>query len=308
MAIVVTGGAGFIGSHLCEFLLQKGGKVICIDNLVTGRRENIAEIEKNENFVFLEKDISEKLEIDEKINQIYNLASPASPVDFPKIPIEILAVNSLGTKNMLELAVKNKARLLEASTSEVYGNPLEHPQKEAYWGNVNPNGERSCYDEGKRFSEALCFAYLRKKGVEIRIARIFNTYGPNMRPDDGRVVSNFITQAMEGKPLTVYGKGKQTRSFCYVSDMVSGLYSLMNSGFTGPVNIGNPGEFTVLELAEKVKELTNSNSEIEFKGLPKDDPAKRRPDISLAKEKLGWEPKVSLDEGLKKTIGYFSKL
>jgi len=305
---VVSGGAGFIGSHLCDFLLAKGNKVICIDNFVTGSRKNIAHLEGNKNFSLLEADITQEFEVKEKVDEVYNLSSPASPVDFPKIPIEILLVNSIGTKNLLELAAKNKARFLEASTSEVYGDPLEHPQKETYWGNVNCTGVRSCYDEGKRFSEAIVMAFWRKKNLQTKIARIFNTYGPRMRAEDGRVIPNFINQALRGEPITVYGNGKQTRSFCFVSDLVEGLFKLMQSSFSDPVNLGNPNEMNMLELAEKVKAFTGSKSEISFKPLPVDDPAKRRPDISRAKKELGWEPKVSFEEGLKKTIDFFKSI
>ena len=305
--ILVTGGAGFIGSHLCEVLLGQGKKVICIDNFVTGKKENIAELLENENFSFVEHDISNPLEISESVDQIFELASPASPVDFPKIPIEILTTGSLGLKNVLDFAVEKKARVLHTSTSEVYGDPLEHPQKESYWGNVNPIGERSCYDEAKRFGEALMMAYKRKKGLDPRIVRIFNTYGPKMRPDDGRVVPTFIKQALSNQPISVFGDGKQTRSFCFVKDEVAGLIALMESDYSLPVNIGNPSEITILEFAKKIVELCGSKSQIDFKPLPKDDPVRRKPDISLAKEKLGWEPKVSLEEGLKKTIDWFKK-
>ncbi|MBN2067996.1 MAG: SDR family oxidoreductase [Candidatus Diapherotrites archaeon] len=302
---VVTGGSGFIGSHLCQVLLEEGSKVIAVDSLVTGSRANISGLLGNENFSFIEHDITVPLEIDSGVDRVYNLASPASPIDFPRIPLEILAVNSLGTKNMLELALEKKARLLEASTSEVYGQPLEHPQREAYFGNVNTIGERSCYDEGKRFAEALVSAYARAKKSDVRVARIFNTYGPRMRKNDGRVVPNFIMQALQNKPITVYGNGKQTRSFCFVSDLVSGLMKLMESNYTKPVNLGNPSETTVLELAEKVKEIAGSSSRIAFKELPEDDPTRRKPDISVALRELNWKPKVKLDSGLEKTIEWF---
>ncbi len=305
--IVVTGGAGFIGSHLCQALVERGEKAICVDNFSTGRRENLEGIEGNERFSLLEQDITKPFSIEGKVDQIYNLASPASPLDFKKMPLEILAVNSFGTRNMLEIAAKKRARFLEASTSEVYGNPLEHPQKESYLGNVNIVGERSCYDESKRFSEALVTAYARKKGVDARIARIFNTYGPKMRADDGRVVPNFITQALGGKALTVYGKGEQTRSFCFVADLVAGLQALMRSDYAKPVNLGNPNEITIAELADTVLKLTGSKSKIEFKGLPADDPARRQPDISVAREHLKWGPKVGLEQGLKETIEFFRK-
>ncbi len=303
--IVVTGGAGFIGSHLCERLLKDGEKVICVDNFVTGNKKNVEALMQNENFNLLEHDITKPIEVEEKVDQIYNMASPASPVDFPRIPIEILLTNSVGLKNVLDLAVEKKARVLQASTSEVYGNPLEHPQKETYFGNVNTIGPRSCYDEGKRFAEALLMAYVRKEDVEARIVRIFNTYGQRMRPDDGRVLPNLINQALEGKPLTVYGDGSQTRSFCFISDEVDGIVKLMNSNYAKPCNVGNPNEMTIKELAELVIKTTGSKSGISFKPLPGDDPAKRKPDISIAKKELGWEPKVSLEEGLKKTIEWF---
>jgi len=303
--VVVTGGSGFIGSHLCAALLEKGNRVIAVDNLVTGSKANIAELLGNGNFSLVEHDITAPLQVDERVDRIYNLASPASPIDFSRIPLEILAVNSLGTKNMLDLALEKKARFLQASTSEVYGQPLEHPQKETYFGNVNPIGERSCYDEGKRFAEALVTAYAKKKGVEARIARIFNTYGPKMRQDDGRVVPNFIMQALQNKPITVYGSGKQTRSFCFVSDLVSGLIKLMESDYRLPVNLGNPNEVTILQLAEKIKGLCNSKSKIAFRKLPGDDPAKRRPGIAIAVNRLHWQPKVSLDSGLQKAIEWF---
>jgi len=303
--IVITGGVGFIGSHLCERLLKEGNKVIAVDNFVTGSKANVNAFLSNENFSLIEHDITKPLEIEGEVDQIFNMASPASPVDFPRIPIEILLTNSLGTKNVLDFAVSKNARILQASTSEVYGNPLEHPQKETYFGNVNTIGPRSCYDEGKRFSEALLLAYKRKKNADIRIVRIFNTYGPRMRPKDGRVMPNFINQALEGKPLTVYGDGSQTRSFCFVSDEADGLIKLMNSNYNKPVNVGNSNEMTIKQLAELVIKQIESKSEIAFEPLPGDDPAKRKPDISLAKKELGWEPKISLEEGLAKTIDWF---
>ncbi len=305
--IIVAGGAGFIGSHLCDFLIEKGEQVICIDNLITGDCKNVEQLMQNENFSFLEQDISQKFNIDGEIKQIYNLASPASPVDYQEKPLETLEAGSAGVKNLLELAKAKKAAYLFASTSEVYGDPLEHPQKETYWGNVNSVGPRSCYDESKRFGEALCVSYRDIHNIDVKIVRIFNTYGPRLAKDDGRVVSNFIMQALENKSITVYGKGNQTRSFCYVSDMVNGLFLLMNSQEKGPVNIGNPSETTISELAEIVIKLTNSSSKIEFKELPIDDPVRRLPDVSLAKEKLGWIPKVPLEEGLKKTIEFFAE-
>ncbi len=303
--IIVTGGAGFLGSNLCDLLIAKGNKVICIDNLLTGRKQNIAHLLKNRNFNFIKHDITAPLKLNGKIDEIYNLASPASPVDFDRLSKEILMVNSFGTKNMLDLALKNKAKFFEASTSEVYGNALQSPQNESYWGNVNPIGPRSCYDESKRFSEALVMAYYRKYSLDTRIVRIFNTYGPRMRADDGRVVTNFINQALKNKPITIYGTGNQTRSFCYVSDEIDGIWRLMQANYNLPVNIGNPNEFTILELAQKIKELTNSNSEIAFKPLPKDDPERRKPDIALARKLFNWLPKVQLEEGLKRTIEYF---
>ncbi|MBI2053531.1 MAG: SDR family oxidoreductase [Candidatus Sungbacteria bacterium] len=304
--IVVTGGAGFIGSHLCDFLLACGNKVICIDNLSTGRKENIRHLEKNLAFSFVEHDIVASFFTETHIDQIYNLACPASPVQYQSNAIHTIKTNTIGVINMLGLARAHKARILQASTSEVYGDPLEHPQKETYWGNVNPIGPRACYDEGKRVAETLCFDYHRGHGVDIRVARIFNTYGPRMAHDDGRVVSSFIWSALHGEPLTVYGAGEQTRSFCYVDDMVEGLYALMNTeGLTGPINLGNPEEQTVRELAEKILALTGSRAGTVAKPLPVDDPARRKPDISRARESLGWEPRIGLEEGLAKTIMYF---
>ncbi|HLD59064.1 MAG TPA: UDP-glucuronic acid decarboxylase family protein [archaeon] len=307
MKIIVAGGAGFIGSHLCERLIEEENEVIALDNFCTGTKKNIELLEKNKNFSFLEHDIQEPLEIEEKISQVYNCASPASPVDFSKIPIEIMLTNSLGIKNLLDFCLEKKARFLQTSTSEVYGDPLEHPQKESYWGNVNPIGQRACYDEAKRFAEALIMSYKRAKNLEVRIARIFNTFGPRMRKDDGRAIPEFIGKALQNLPLEVFGSGKQTRSFCYVSDQVAGLIALMNSDFTGPVNIGNPVEITLLELAQKTIEFSGSKSKIVFKALPQDDPKKRKPDISLAREKLSWEPKEKWENGLKKTIEWFKK-
>ncbi len=310
MNIVVTGGAGFIGSHLCEFLLNKGESVICIDNLHTGMKENIRHLMGNKNFTFVQQDIIEPLfsgEVFNEVNQIYNLACPASPVHYQADALYTIKTNTLGVMNVLELACKHNARILQASTSEIYGDPLEHPQKESYLGNVNPIGPRASYDEGKRIAETLFFEYHRQKNVDIRVARIFNTYGPHMASHDGRVVSNFIVQALCDEPITVYGDGRQTRSFCYVSDMVRGLYLLMNSSFVGPYNIGNPAEYSILEIAKKIISLTGSYSPIKFKELPIDDPQKRKPDISLAQEKLQWEPIVDLDSGLQKTIAWFSE-
>ncbi len=306
VVILVTGGAGFIGSHLCEYLLNKGNEVICLDNFFTGSKKNVSHLLDNKNFEILRHDIIQPIYLE--VDEIYNLACPASPVHYQWDPIKTLQTSTLGISNALGLAKRCKAKILQASTSEVYGNPTEHPQKETYWGNVNSFGPRSCYDEGKRAAEAFMFDYHKEHNLEIRIARIFNTYGPNMARNDGRVVSNFIVQALDDKPITVYGDGSQTRSFCYVSDLVRGLYGLMNSDFGEPVNLGNPHEFTIVDIAHKIKELTGSKSEIVFKDLPVDDPTKRCPDISRAKKMLGWEPKVGLDEGLKRTIEYFKKL
>jgi UDP-glucuronate decarboxylase len=305
--IIVTGGAGFIGSHFCEFLLEKGERVICVDNFFTGSKENIKHLMHNSNFKLIKHDIIEPLFVEEKIDQIYNLACPASPVHYQHNAIRTVKANTIGIINMLGMAKKHGARILQASTSEVYGDPEEHPQKETYRGNVNPIGIRACYDEGKRVAETLFFDYHRHNKIDIRVVRIFNTYGPRMAMDDGRVVSNFIVQALKGEDITVYGDGSQTRSFCYVSDMIEGLYKMMNQEeCIGPVNLGNPDEFTIIELAKKIIEMANSNSNIVFKDLPEDDPTRRKPDISLAKKKLGWEPKVKLDEGIGKTISYFN--
>lgn len=309
MRILVTGGAGFIGSHLCEYLIEKGEDVICVDNLFTGSKNNISHLQSKKNFKFIEHDIINPLFIEEKIDQIYNLACPASPVHYQFNPIRTIKASVIGVTNMLGMAKKHNARILQASTSEVYGDPKEHPQKETYWGNVNPIGIRSCYDEGKRVAETLMFDYHRQNKVDIRVVRIFNTYGSKMTKNDGRVVSNFIVQALEGKDITVYGDGRQTRSFCYVSDMVEGLYKMINNpSETGPINLGNPDEFTVMELAEKVINFTSSKSKIIKKKLPQDDPKQRKPDITLAKKYLKWEPKVNLDEGLKTTIKYFKTI
>lgn len=304
---LVTGGAGFIGSHLCERLLNEGYDVICLDNLFTGEKDNIIHLMNNPHFEFVRKDVLEDINIE--CDQIYNLACPASPIHYQYDPIKTIKTSFLGALHVLGLAKRCHARVLQASTSEVYGDPEVHPQPEEYWGHVNPNGIRSCYDEGKRAAETLFFDYHRQHGVDIKVVRIFNTYGPNMRGDDGRVVSNFIVQALKGEDITIYGDGKQTRSFCYVDELVDALIRMMNSrdGFTGPVNLGNPGEFTMLELAEKVIQLTGSSSKIVFKPLPSDDPTQRKPKIDLAKKELGWEPKIALDEGLKKTIEYFRK-
>lgn len=303
--VLVTGGAGFIGSHLCDFLLNKGFKVICMDNLITGGIKNLKHLKKNNNFKFINHDISKHIKVNDKLDFVLHFASPASPVDYQKIPIQTLKAGSLGTHNTLGLALAKKAKYMLASTSEVYGDPLVNPQPEFYWGNVNPVGIRGCYDEAKRFAEALTMAYHRIHKLDTKIARIFNTYGPRMRKNDGRVVPNFITQALSNKPITVYGDGKQTRSFCYIDDLIDGIYKLMNSKMNEPVNLGNPKEHTILEFAEIIKKLTKSRSKIAFKKLPIDDPKVRCPDISLAKRKLNWEPKISLEEGLKRTIDFF---
>lgn len=304
--ILVTGGSGFIGSHLIDRLIDKN-KVICVDNLSTGSRKNVGHLMGRGNFTFIEHDVKEPLEVDEKVDEIYHLASRASPLDFEKFPIDILLTNSLGTYHMLELARKNKAKFLFASTSEVYGDPQEHPQNESYWGNVNSIGLRSCYDESKRFGESLASSYQRKFGVDVRIARIFNSYGSRMRSDDGRVIPNFINQALKSEPITIYGKGEQTRSFCYVSDMVEGLIRLMDSNVKGPVNLGSPSEMKIIELAEIIRKMTGSKSEIIFKDLQEDDPVRRRPDIEKARRGLKWDPLTNLETGLGKTIEWFRK-
>ena len=306
--ILITGGAGFIGSHLSERLLEEDNDVICLDNFFTGSKDNIRHLIWNNKFELVRHDvINEYLA---EVDQIYNLACPASPIHYQYNPIKTIKTSVMGTINMLGLAKRCKATILQASTSEVYGDPQIHPQIESYWGNVNPIGIRSCYDEGKRCAETLMMDYHRQNNVDIRIARIFNTYGPKMAINDGRVVSNFIIQALKNEPITVYGKGDQTRAFCYVSDLVEALIKLMNNNekFIGPVNLGNPLEYTILDFAKLIIELTNSNSEIIFKELPSDDPVQRKPDITLAKEKLIWEPKISIKTGLKKTIKYFEKI
>jgi len=308
--ILITGGTGFLGSNLCTRLVKEGNRVICVDNNYTGRMENVAEIIDSPNFLFVKHDIIEPLEVSEKIDEIYNLACPASPPAYQgKHAILTTKTSVYGIINMLELAIKHGARILQTSTSEVYGDPLEHPQKETYFGNVNPIGIRSCYDEGKRCAESLLFDYHRHEGVDIKVVRIFNSYGPNMDPKDGRVISNFIMQALGGEDITIYGEGSQTRSFCYVDDTIEGVIKTMASkhGFTGPVNIGNPGEFTIRELAEKVIAKIGGKSKMVFRELPSDDPKQRRPDITLAKSELGWEPKIKLDEGLDLTIEYFRR-
>lgn len=306
--VLVTGGAGFLGSHLCENLLGLGYEVICVDNLYTGSKRNIVHLLDNPNFEFMRHDITFPLYLE--VDEIYNLACPASPIHYQNDPVQTTKVNVHGAINMLGLAKRVKAKIFQASTSEVYGDPAVHPQPESYRGSVNPIGPRSCYDEGKRCAETLFFDYLRQHRLRIKVARIFNTYGPNMHPYDGRVVSNFILQALQNKPITIYGDGTQSRSFCYVDDLIDGFLRLMNSPdeFSGPVNLGNPDEFNMIELAELVKKATNSSSEIKYEPLPEDDPRQRRPDISLAKEKLSWEPEVKLEAGLNKTVQYFAEL
>ncbi|MBW1840865.1 MAG: SDR family oxidoreductase [Deltaproteobacteria bacterium] len=305
---LVTGGAGFLGSHLCERLLDEGYDVLCADNFYTGSKRNISHLLGNPDFEFCRHDITFPLYVE--VDEIYNLACPASPIHYQNDPVQTTKVNVHGSINMLGLAKRVNAKIFQASTSEVYGNPTVHPQPETYWGNVNCIGPRSCYDEGKRCAETLFFDYFRQHNLKIKVARIFNTYGPRMHLNDGRVVSNFIVQALEEKPLTIFGDGTQTRSFCYVDDLIEGFLGLMRTGddVTGPINLGKPGEFKILELAEKVLELTGSRSELVFKPLPVDDPKQRQPDIALAREMLAWEPKTSLEEGLRKTIAYFETL
>ena len=302
---VVTGGAGFLGSHLCDRLLAEGHQVVCLDNLITGNVANIEHLAGTESFRFIKHDVTEYIYLPDAVDYIFHFASPASPIDYLELPIQTLKVGALGTHKALGLARAKGATFLLASTSEVYGDPLVHPQKESYWGNVNPVGPRGVYDEAKRFAEAMTMAYRRYHGINTKIVRIFNTYGPRMRANDGRAVPAFISQALENKPITVFGDGSQTRSFCYVSDLISGILALAGSDEAGPVNIGNPTEMTVLELAERTIELTGSKSRIEFRDLPVDDPKVRQPDISQARERLGWAPKVSLAEGLPKVIEYF---
>ena len=299
---VVSGGAGFLGSHLCDRLLEKGHRVICVDNLDTGSLQNIEHLGNSDEFLFSNHDVTEPYFIEERVDYIFHLASPASPIDYLRLPLHTLKVGSYGTHNMLGLAKFKRARFLIASTSEVYGDPQVHPQPETYWGHVNPIGPRGVYDEAKRYAEALVMAYHRQQGVDTCIARIFNTYGPRMRPHDGRAIPTFIRQALENKPLTVFGDGSQTRSFCYVDDLIRGLYALATSGEHLPVNIGNPTEMTLLELAEAVVRVTGSKSEIVFEALPVDDPQVRQPDITRARQVLGWEPEVELDEGLKRLL------
>jgi dTDP-glucose 4,6-dehydratase len=302
---VITGGAGFLGSHLCERLLAEGYEVVCVDNLITGRTENVAHLLDRPDFRFLRHDVSRPFEIEGPVDCVLHFASPASPIDYLELPIQTLKVGSLGTHNALGLAKAKSARFLLASTSEVYGDPKEHPQKETYWGNVNPVGPRGVYDEAKRFAEAIAMAYHRTHGLEVRIVRIFNTYGPRMRVRDGRVVPAFIPQALTNEPMTVFGEGKQTRSFCFVTDLVEGIWRLLNSDLRTPCNIGNPHEMTILEFAQTIRDAVGSQSEIVFKPLPVDDPQTRQPDITLARTLLGWEPKVPLREGLESTIRYF---
>jgi UDP-glucuronate decarboxylase len=305
--ILITGGAGFLGSHLCEYFVGKGADVICVDNFFSGHKNNIRHLLSHPHFELIRHDIIHPLFVE--VDFIYHLACPASPIHYQHNAIKTIKTNVMGTINMLGLAKRTDARILLASSSEVYGDSQVHPQSEDYWGHVNPIGIRSCYDEGKRVAETLMMDYCRQNKTDIKIVRIFNTYGPRMAVDDGRVVSNFIVQALKNKPLTVYGDGAQTRSFCYVSDLIRGLITMMNTeGFTGPVNIGNPAEFSILELAKKILSLTNSSSSITHNPLPQDDPIRRCPDISLAKQKLGWEPQIPLDKGLKKTISYFQKV
>jgi UDP-glucuronate decarboxylase len=306
--ILVTGGAGFIGSHLCERLLDQGHEVLCVDNFYTGFRRNVARLLDNPNFELMRHDVTFPLFVE--IDEIYNLACPASPIHYQYDPVQTTKTSVHGAINMLGLAKRRKAKIFQASTSEVYGDPTVHPQPEEYWGNVNPIGFRSCYDEGKRCAETLFFDYWRQHKTRIKVARIFNTYGPRMHPNDGRVVSNFIVQALKGDPITLYGEGLQTRSFCYVDDLVEGFLRLMDTPdeVTGPINLGNPGEFTIRALAEKVVELTGSGSKIEYRPLPQDDPQQRQPDIAKAKSVLGWAPTVHLEEGLTRTIAYFDGL
>jgi UDP-glucuronate decarboxylase len=306
--ILITGGAGFLGSHLCEKLLSDGNNVLCVDNFFTGNRKNISHLLDEHNFELLRHDITFPLYVE--VELIYNLACPASPIHYQYDPVQTTKTNVHGAINVLGLAKRLDAKIFQASTSEVYGDPDQHPQKESYWGNVNPIGPRSCYDEGKRCAETLFFDYFRQHNLDIKVGRIFNTYGPRMRPDDGRVISNFIVQALQGKDITIYGDGSQTRSFCYVDDLIEVIIKLMNTekGYTGPMNLGNPCEFSILELAEIIIDLTKSKSKLNFKDLPMDDPKQRQPDITLAKDKLNWEPKFQLEEGLPKTIKYFDEI
>lgn len=306
--VMVTGGAGFLGSHLCDRLIRDGADVLCVDNFFTGAKQNVAHLIGNPRFELMRHDVTFPLYVE--VEQIFNLACPASPVHYQFDPVQTTKTSVHGAINMLGLARRVKARILQASTSEVYGDPEVHPQQEEYWGRVNPIGPRACYDEGKRCAETLFFDYHRQHNLDVKVVRIFNTYGTRMHPNDGRVVSNFIVQALKGEDITIFGDGQQTRSFCYVDDMIEGFVRMMNStdGFTGPVNMGNPGEFTMLELAEKVLQLVGGKSRLAFHSLPTDDPKQRQPDISLAKSQLGWEPKVSLEDGLKETVAYFREL
>lgn len=305
--VVITGAAGFLGSHLCDWFIQRNYKVVAVDNLVTGSLKNIAHLRKHKRFHFMKHDICKPFTVKGPVHYVLDFASPASPVDFARIPLEIMEVGSAGTKNSLELARQKKAVFMIASTSEVYGDPLVHPQKESYWGNVNPNGPRSVYDEAKRYAEALTFAYHRVYKMPIKVIRIFNTYGPRMQINDGRVVPNFIDQIIKGQPLTVYGDGKQTRSFCYVDDLVDGItrFLLKPAALTGPINIGNPREFTILQFAKLIQQAYDPSAKIIFKDLPKDDPKQRRPDIGLAKKELGWEPRIPLEDGIRLTMDWF---
>jgi len=305
---LITGGAGFLGSHLCDRLLAEGHRVICMDNLLTGNLDNIAHLRSRTDFEFIHHNITRHIDLSESLDYIFHFASPASPIDYLELPIQTLKVGSLGTHNVLGLAKAKGARILLASTSEVYGDPLVHPQVESYWGNVNPIGPRGVYDEAKRFAEAIVMAYHRFHGVETRIVRIFNTYGPRMRPKDGRIVPAFCCQALKGEPMTVFGDGSQTRSFCFVSDLVDGIFRLMMSDQTNPINIGNPRELSVMDFALKIKEITGSDSEIIYKPLPEDDPKVRQPNIDKAKSLLGWEPRMALEDGLRLTIDYFASL
>ena len=306
--ILVTGGAGFLGSHLCERLLREGNSVICVDNFFTGSKVNLASFSQHPDFKLIQHDVCAQLSVE--VDQIYNLACPASPIHYQHDPVQTIKTNVLGAINMLTLATQLKATIFQASTSEVYGDPVEHPQKETYWGNVNPIGFRSCYDEGKRCAETLFFDYFRQHGVPIKVGRIFNTYGPRMHPNDGRVVSNFIVQALKNEPITIYGDGTQTRSFCYVDDLIEAFIKFMQTeqAITGPINLGNPAEFSMLQLAQEILRLTGSRSKLIFKPLPSDDPKQRRPDITLARNLLAWQPKVELQEGLLSTIRYFEKI
>ena len=308
MQILVTGGSGFIGSHLCEKLLKKGHEVICIDNFYTGQKANVAHLLNDTKFEIIRHDITFPIYLE--VDQIYNLACPASPIHYQYDPVQTTKTNVHGAINILGMAKRLNARVFQASTSEVYGDPVQHPQKESYWGNVNPIGPRSCYDEGKRCAETLFFDYHRQHNVDIKVGRIFNTYGPNMRPDDGRVISNFIVQALKGKNITIYGDGKQTRSFCYIDDLIEGMIKFMDtkSGYTGPINLGNPKEYSILEIAKTIIEIVGSSSSVIFTKLPQDDPRKRKPNIDLAKKNLNWIPKISLENGLFKTIEYFKKI